>query len=112
MGEDTTMDQTPIAPGLLSLLAARERVWQDAGFPGSQIAPSLDVLTLALNELAVSMQQATATFQAFLDLYAQHRQEFLVLQARERREHQPVRGRVTFARPVRGVVSFTAPHHP
>lgn len=101
-------DETPTAPGLLTLLAARERLWDTADFPKSQVAPSLDVVTLALARLVEVQQAMLDSFKDFALLSEQRWQEFLVLQARERREHKAVSGRITFGRPVRGVVSFTA----
>lgn len=59
----------------MDIRAARMALWELAGFPASSIEPSIDVLTLALGN--------------FL-------QRFEVLETRERYEHRPVAGVVTF----------------
>lgn len=88
---------------------ARRKVWSYAGVSPAEaiaaLAPSIDVLTLAFANLA-------AQFETSQVLFAELSAAFDELDARERREHRPVSGWVTFGRPVRGVVSFTAtPHH-
>lgn len=83
---------------------ARQILWEYVGAP-TRIQPSIDAITLAFAELA---EQFALSRQA-LEILSERLE---VLEARERLEHQPVSGWVTFGRPVRGVVSFTAtpPH--
>ncbi len=91
------------------IVRARLKLWAYAGVtPGeviARLAPSIDVLTLAFANLAVQIETAQRQFADLLIAFDE-------LQARERLEHRPVYGWVTFGKPVRGVVSFTAtPDH-
>lgn len=98
---------------------ARRVVWEKAGFSTSAVdppdaldlSPSIDILTLAFATLAREARAASAAFAAFVERYNALEAEFRELQARERREHKPVAGRIRFVpgQPVRGVVSFTDP---